>query len=465
MLSAPAADAPRPPPVAGAASAANPAFAADMLAAPARTRLVSEAAATWLGDSGTLPAGPASPRPGGTRSSSAPAWQGGTADRVTIAADASRFEAAAVSAVGPLLAATPSPSASAYAWGDNTYGQLGTSSGSNRLPSLVSNVPGTFTNSSISGVAAGASHSLALQNGAVFSWGNDTQGQLGNNSTAQRNVPGNVSSANGFINSGVTAVAAGAYHSLALQNGVIYAWGDDTYGELGNNSTAQSNVPVKVSSPLGIFSNSSVTAVAAGQSHSLALQNGNVYTWGDNSYGQLGNNSTAQRNVPGNVSSANGFINSGVTAVAAGAYHSLALQNGVIYAWGDDTYGELGNNSTAQSNVPVKVSDFTTTLVSGGPRSIFINTGVTAVAAGLSHSLALQNGNVFAWGDNTYGQLGNNSTSSSNKPLEVTFSNNNLGGIVQVAAGEFSSYALSSDGSLYVWATTPTASSAMGPPK
>ena len=113
---------------------------------------------------------------------------------------------------------------------------------------------------------------------------------------------------------------------------MIYAWGDDTYGELGNNSTAQSNVPVKVSSPLGIFSNSSVTAVAAGQSHSLALQNGNVYTWGDNSYGQLGNNSTAQRNVPGNVSSANGFINSGVTAVAAGAYHSLALQNGVIYA-------------------------------------------------------------------------------------------------------------------------------------
>ena len=79
----------------------------------------------------------------------------------------------------------------------------------------MSNVPGTFTNSSISGVAAGASHSLALQNGAVFSWGNDTQGQLGNNSTAQRNVPGNVSSANGFINSGVTAVAAGAYHSLA----------------------------------------------------------------------------------------------------------------------------------------------------------------------------------------------------------------------------------------------------------
>ncbi len=363
----------------------------------------------------------------------------GLAALLLPAARAAEPAVASPAAAGLQPAAAYTPSGAAYAWGYNQYGQLGNNSTTNSsVPVQVSSVANVFTNAGVTAVAAGGSFSLAVQNGAVYAWGGGSGGQLGNNSTGGSFVPVAVSSANGFTNTGVTAVAAGGGFSLAVQNGSLYAWGNNSYGQLGNNSTnPNSRLPVKVSAN-GTFTNTGVTAIAGGDAYSLAIQGGALYAWGNNGAGELGNGTTTQSLVPVAVSSANGFTNTGVTAVAAGGLSfTLAVQSGAVYAWGYNGAGELGNGTTTQSLVPVAVLN--------------LSTGVTGVAAGLQFSLAVQNGHVFAWGTNNYGQLGNGTTANSSTPGQVSFGGSVLSNIVQVAAGQYSSYALARDGSLYVW--------------
>jgi len=201
----------------------------------------------------------------------------------------------------------------------------------------------------------------------------------------------------------VTAVAAGAGHNLAVTStGTVLAWGLNDEGQLGNDSTGSSAVPVNVSLPVG----TKVTAVAVGALHSLALSStGVVFAWGYNTDGELGDGGTANSDVPVKLKLPAGTR---VTAIAAGGYDSLALTStGAVFAWGYNTDGELGNGGTANSDVPVKVK-----LPAG--------TKVTAIAAGELHSLAVTSrGTVLAWGGNNFGQLGNGSYKGSEVPVKV----------------------------------------------
>ena len=228
------------------------------------------------------------------------------------------------------------------AWGDNYYDELGdgTSGGFSDVPVRVSGLTG------VTAIAAGAAHGLALlKNGTVMAWGNNLWGQLGNGTTTSSNVPVRVRQL-----SGVSAIAAGYNFSNALlKNGTVMAWGDNEIGALGNGTFTSSDVPVPV------IDLSNVKAVAADL---VLLKNGTVMAWGDNS------------DVPGPVGGL-----SGVTAIAAGAGHNLALlKNGTVMAWGDNSDGQLGNGTTTGSDVPVQVSQIY---------------GVTAIAAGPWHSVAL----------------------------------------------------------------------------
>jgi alpha-tubulin suppressor-like RCC1 family protein len=136
---------------------------------------------------------------------------------------------------------------------------------------------------------------------------------------------------------GVTAVAAGADHSLAVRaDGSVWAWGDNTYGELGTNSTTSSTSPVHVLGSGGTGTLSGVTAVAAGNSFSLALTSGgNVYAWGYNGDGQLGNNTKTESNVPVEVEGLGGTgVLSGITAIAAEGDTGIALtSSGTVWTW------------------------------------------------------------------------------------------------------------------------------------
>jgi len=335
----------------------------------------------------------------------------------------------------------------AYAWGRGSDGQLGIGSSptSSSVPVrvLAGAVPSGVTFVS---VAAGTDFSLALgSDGNAYTWGRNSYGQLGDGSTTSSSVPVQVST--GAVPSGVTftSVAAGDNFSSAVgSDGNVYAWGNNGYGQLGDGSTTSSLVPVQVSAgavPSGV----TFTSVAAGYFHLLALgTDGNAYAWGGNFEGQLGDGSTAQSLVPVQVSA--GAVPSGVsfTSVDAAAKHSMALgSDGNVYAWGYNFYGWLGDGSTTSSSVPVQVS------AGAVPSGVTF----TSVAAGETHSLALgSDGNAYAWGSNFFGELGNNSTAQSSVPVLVSTGAVPSGVTMStVSAGPYYSLALGSDGNAYAW--------------
>src|ERR1700681_4853953 len=266
--------------------------------------------------------------------------------------------------------------------------------------------------------------------GSAWAWGQGTSGQLGNGTTTNSSPPVAVSLPSGTT---VTAVAAGGNHSLALtSSGQVLAWGFNGTGQLGNGTTTNSNIPVQVSLPSGTI----VTAIAAGAQHSLALtSSGQVLAWGGNTYGQLGNGTTSNSSTPVQVSL---FVGTTVTAIASGATHSLAVtSSGQVLAWGGGYFGQLGDGTTTSSSTPVAVS-----LPSG--------TTVTAIAGGGQHSLALtSSGNVLAWGHNLYGQLGTGTTSDSSTPVAVSLPSGTT--VTAISGGTNHSLALTSNGHVRAW--------------
>jgi len=243
-------------------------------------------------------------------------------------------------------------------------------------------------------VSAGQDYSVAVKNdGTVWACGNNEWGQLGNGTITNSDVPVQVS-----LLSGMMSIASSWNHSLAIKNdGTVWTWGWGLFGELGNGTNALFGpLPVQVSSQTGI------TAIAAGYFHSLAVKNdGTVWSWGRNSSGQLGIGNFSDSNIPIQV-----VTLTGITAVAGGIGHSLALKNdGTVWAWGENTIGELGTGSNAMSNFPLQVSTLSE---------------IVAIAAGEHHSLAVRNdGTVWTWGGGHDGELGNGSNTYSLVPVQV----------------------------------------------
>jgi alpha-tubulin suppressor-like RCC1 family protein len=299
------------------------------------------------------------------------------------------------------------------AWGYNNYGQLGNSGTTNSSVPVAVNQTGALAGKLVVAVAAGTSHGLALcADGGLATWGGNDTGQLGNGGTTSTNVPGWVNQAGVLAGKTVSAIAAGSAHNLVLcADGTLAAWGVNHYGQLGNNSTTNSSVPVVIDRT-GVLAGKTVVAVAAGAYHNLALcADGTLAAWGYNNYGALGNNSTTNSSVPVLVNQTGILAGKTITAISAGGYHNLALcSDGTIAAWGYSSAGQLGNLSTTTSIVPLRVNQ--TGMLAGKT--------VVGVAAGNAHSLALcSDGSATAWGDNTNGQLGNGITTSSSVPVLV----------------------------------------------
>jgi uncharacterized repeat protein (TIGR02543 family) len=312
------------------------------------------------------------------------------------------------------------------AWGQNTSGQLGDGTTANRqLPESVA--------SNVVAAAAGESHSLYLKgDGTLWAMGDNTYGQLGDGTTNQHTSPEAVAS-------NVVAVAAGAWHSLYLKgDGTLWAVGDNIYGQLGNGTTTNRIIAVSMAS--------NVVAVAGGGFHSLYLKgDGTLWAMGLNSSGELGNGTGIDSHSPVSVAS-------NVVAVAAGAWHSLYLKgDGTLWAMGLNSYGQLGNGTGTDSHSPVSVASKVAALAAGQAHSLYLMAdgtlwamgwngfgqlgdgtsinrsnavavvgNVTAVTAGYDHSLYLKgDGTLWAMGLNTYGQLGDGTTGYRLSPVSV----------------------------------------------
>lgn len=319
-----------------------------------------------------------------------------------------------------------------WSWGCNSYGQFGDNSVVSKSSPV--SVVGGFTD--WCQVSAGCEHTLGVRtNGTIWAWGAGDSGRLGDNCNSNRSSP--VSVIGGFTD--WSQVAAGFRSSFGLRtNGTIWSWGyNQQSGNLGDGTTVNKSSPVSV---IGGFTDWCQVA-ASGTSNSVChwalavRQNGTAWAWGWNSCGQLGNNSTVSRSSP--VSVEGGFTD--WCQVSAGAAHSMGLrQTGQLYAWGYGSNGRLGNNSTDTQLQPVAV-------VGGFTDWCQFNAG------GINSFAIRTNGTLWAWGEAQAGALGNNcATYAGSKLSPVSV----LGGFTdwcQVSGGYRFALAVRQNGSAWAW--------------
>lgn len=278
-----------------------------------------------------------------------------------------------------------------WTWGNNSHGQLGNGSKENSDTAVqVNDIYG------VCDVAVGRNHSVALQSmGIVWTWGDNTYGALGCGDTVDRTSPVQVNDLNG-----VKQVAAGANHTLVLKtDGTVWAWGLNNYGQLGSGSD-----DYIIPKPVQVYGLSNIRAIAAGGNHSAALKSdGTVWTWGDNTYGQAGDGTTQDyKKTPVQVSNL-----SDVTEIAAGSFHTVALKsNTTVWAWGDNRQGQLGSDDFDENSTPVIISDVSESLT---------------IDAGGEYTVALRkNGTLWSWGYNKNKELADGSLAVNKKPSQMS---------------------------------------------
>ena len=332
------------------------------------------------------------------------------------------------------------------AWGSNGSGQLGGNNlNDSAVPVGVARAA-LLAGKTILTLAVGGNHSLALcSDGTVATWGSNSFGQLGNSSTTDSLVPVALTSSGVLSGKSVVAVAAGQYHNLALcSDGTFAAWGYNFYGQLGNNSTTQSNVPVSVNTS-GVLSGKTITAIACGNYQSYALcSDGTLASWGYNGNGELGNNGTGFSTLPVTVDQSGVLAGKTISAIFAGSFHGLALcSDGTVAGWGLNAYGQLGNNTIQSAGVPVLVD------TSG----VLAGKTIVSVATGAYHTMALcADGTIAAWGSNSNGELGEGDSLSSQIPVAVDSSGVLAGrSVVGISAGAVHSLARCADGTIAAW--------------
>jgi len=345
----------------------------------------------------------------------------------------------------------------------------------------------------IIGVGAGWYHALALtKTGQALAWGSDSSGELGNGTDVASNYPvwvhagGQNPSYPDSNLCNIVQVTAGrsGTHSLAVDsNNMCYGWGNNNMGQCSDTNSYYIRPKKVLGGDMGTPYLQNIIAVSAGEEHSMALSaDGSVYTFGENSSqytsnytaGKLGigdANSNSYRTTPVKVHGVNnvGFL-ADINSISAGWDHSMALQKyvvgsstykGRVYCWGNNGLGWSGygcvggrlgdGNSTGISATPVLVKAGEQN--PGNPTGTYLE-GIVAIAAGESHSMALDaNGFVLCWGSNRYGQLGNGITTNSATPVRVVgFGGKGyLSNIVAISAGYWHCLAVDASGQLWVW--------------
>jgi uncharacterized repeat protein (TIGR02543 family) len=333
-----------------------------------------------------------------------------------------------------------------FAWGYNHQGQLGDGSiTTRRVPTNISDGFNLSEGDKVIQVSAANAHSSALtENGKVFFWGDNAFGQLGDASATDQLLPVDITDVfNLSEGDKVIQISLGDYFSSALTStGRVFTWGRNNQGQLGIGSDIDQLLPIDITDNLNLTEDDKVIQISLGSVHSSVLtQNGKVLTWGLNYYGQLGDNTTMFKLVPTDISDR--FpAGDKVIQLSMGASHSSArTESGKIYTWGRNLSGELGDDSTTSKSVP-------TDITGGFPAEDKV---IQLSLQGVHSSALTESGKVFVWGDNQYGQVGDDSTTNKLVPIDITSGFQAGDKVIQLSLGGYHSSALTESGEVYTW--------------
>jgi alpha-tubulin suppressor-like RCC1 family protein len=323
----------------------------------------------------------------------------------------------------------------AWTWGANYNGQLG-----GGIVGMVEQVlPAVHVAGldNLVSVTAGAAHTVALKaDGAVWTWGRNDIGQLGDGSLTEKHTPVQVHGpgGSGYL-ANIVKISACNHSTLALSSdGTVWAWGYNGDGQLGDGSTLDSTTPAQVA---GL---TNVTFIHADRNHSAAVKDdGSAWAWGRNNQWQLGDGTTTNRLTPVQIAGPGG-VGYLTNIIAIGS--RIALKNdGTVWTWGMNLDGELGDNTTVEKSTPVQAL---------GKNGVGYLTGVIAIS-GQCQALKAD-GSVWGWGYNLDGRIGDNTTTSRRTPVQVAgyLGSGYLTNITQISAGTHA-LALSTNGTIWAW--------------
>ena len=300
----------------------------------------------------------------------------------------------ALSAGGNFNCGLAATSQKAFCWGQNSSGQLGdTTTGTRLVPTAVSQGATTFTQ-----LATGRATACGLTSGGqTYCWGSSSNGQVGDNNTTNRTAPVTVSQGGAVY----SAIVGGSSHMCGLSSGQAWCWGLNSSGQLGNNSTTDQSSPVAVQQGGATY----VSLTAGGKSTCGLTSGGQAYCWGSNLYGQLGDSSTVDKLVPVAVQQG-GVLYS---AIVQGQNHTCASgTNGQTYCWGDNAWGQVGDNTLTQRAVPTAISNST-------------NFASLKSSSGSNTTCGVAVGTTLCWGLNTFNQTGDWTNDNALSPVQAWF--------------------------------------------
>ncbi|MCL1874782.1 MAG: InlB B-repeat-containing protein [Synergistaceae bacterium] len=310
---------------------------------------------------------------------------------------------------------------SLWAWGNNYYGQLGDGSRINR-----SYLVQVGTDNNWDAVVAGANHTIGKKtDGSLLTWGYNSSGQIGNGTSSTTDFVLNPTLVG--LTTDWKTIAAGYHYTMATKtDGNLWVWGNNQYGQLGIDTDGKSQTI-----PFNVGTGYNLASIDAGFGHTIEIKiDGNLWAWGRNDYGQLGNGLTTNSYTPvQEETSAKNWA-----AVAAGYDHTAAIKtDGSLWTWGSNENGKLGYDLTTQCNSPDQMG---------------MDKNWAAVTVGQYHTIAIKtDGSLWAWGGNSKGQLCDGTTTNNSSPKRVGTANN---WVAVFSGGEYS-MAKKTDGSLWAW--------------
>ncbi len=270
-------------------------------------------------------------------------------------------------------------------------------------------------------VSVGIDHTIAIKpDGTLWAWGFNGSGQLGDGTTAEKSVPVRIGT-----DSNWRTIVAGGNSSFGIKgDGSLWGWGDNFWGQLGDGSAGNKRL-----TPVRIGTDTNWKSISAGRDFALGIKtDGTLWSWGNNIFGQLGNQATSVFR-PTRVGNTSDW-----SIVSAGSSHTIAIKlDGTLWGWGFNSEGQLGDGTLIDKAVPVRIGN---------------DSNWQSISTGDSFSIAIKtNGTLWAWGSNDLGELGNGTFTDRSSPTQVGTGNSWR----NISTGYYSSFAIKADGTLWTW--------------